>query len=646
MQKVRMRQWLLLLLRVLAIALIVAAFARPTYHSGSPWGGRVVPAAAAVLVDQSYSTAYRMPSGTLADQQRLAVGQLAEALNERDRVALIPFATTPVDAIPTSPDELRQLAAELTPSQEATNLAAALRQAANHLARYPELDGELYLFTDGARHGWSEVPPAREAIGDARVYLSMPGDLERDNAYVSNIHFSPWMASPKSEMVLYADVRNDGDAPLRNHPIDLFVDGERVRRRSIDLDPQGETQVELRFTPRRAGRISGFVELAEDDLPIDNRRYFAFDAPAAISVLILGTQPASTYYARRALGAAALTDPALSIRSGQIADLTAQALQGVDLLLLCDLQRLDRIQTLALRDFVSGGGGLVAFPAAGADLKYLNRDFLPGMLPVRMGEVMGDADNKAQFRVFDTGAYAHPLFARLLTQKGDDAAHFFAYFSLKAESHLNALAYFDDGQIALASGWRGRGRAVWSAFPLDMHWNDLPLRGLFAPMLHRLVREFSQHPGHYATYTVGASAHRYLSDVRLDAALSAQSPDGEVLRLQPTPIGERYAWSVPALGEAGIWQLKENDRLVDSFPVNIDPLESDLRTVERAEIERVFGADFHVLQQGDQLRLQVLGNRYGRELWREFIALALVLLLVELWLGRAPRGAVPAAQTA
>ncbi len=641
-----MRQWLLLLLRVLAIALIVAAFARPTYHSGSAWGGRVVPAAAAVLFDQSYSTAYRMPSGTLADQQRLAVGQLAEVFNERDRVALIPFATTPVEGLPASPDELRQLVAELTPSQEATNLTGALRQAANHLAQYPELDGELYLFTDGARHGWSEVPPARESIGDARVYLSMPEGIERSNAYVENIYFSPWMASPKSEMVLYVDVRNDGDAPLRNHSIDLFVDGERVRRRSIDLDAQGATQVELRFTPRRSGRISGFVELADDDLPIDNRRYFAFDAPAAINVLILGTQPSSTYYARRALGAAALTDAALSIRSGQIADLNTDALESVDLLLLCDLQRLDRAQTLTLRDFVSSGGGLVAFPAVGTDLKYLNRDFLPGMLPVRMGDIIGDAGDKTRFHVFDTEAYARPLFANLLTQERADVAHFFAHFSLKAESHLDALAYFDDGQIALASGWRGRGRAVWAAFPLDMRWNDLPLHGLFAPMLHRLVREFSQRPGHYASYAVGTSAHRYLRDVPLDAALSAQSPDGGVLRLQPALVGERYVWSVPALGEAGIWQLKENGRTVDSFPVNIDPRESDLRTVERAEIERVLGTDVHVLQQGDELRLQVLGNRYGRELWREFVALALVLLLIELWLGRAPRAAAPVAQTA
>jgi len=105
-------------------------------------------------------------------------------------------------------------------------------------------------------------------------------------------------------------------------------------------------------------------------------------------------------------------------------------------------------------------------------------------------------------------------------------------------------------------------------------------------------------------------------------------------------------WSIPELGEIGIWQLKNGERTIDSFSVNFDPRESDLRRVERAEIERVLGSDVHMLGSDDDVRLQVLGNRHGRELWRECIALALVLLLIELWLGRSPRGATPTAERA
>jgi hypothetical protein len=180
-----------------------------------------------------------------------------------------------------------------------------------------------------------------------------------------------------------------------------------------------------------------------------------------------------------------------------------------------------------------------------------------------------------------------------------------------------------------------------------MEWNDLALRGLFAPLLQRLVRELSQHPDRYATYIVGQTAHRNLGDMSLDAVLMAESPGGERLRLQPERIDERYRWKVPQLHEAGIWRIKDGAQIVDTFPVNIDTRESNLTPVGREMLGRIFPPEnLHFLQSGEAQRLQVLGNRYGRELWREFLALALLLLLVELWISRAPQSAAPAVETA
>ena len=81
-------------------------------------------------------------------------------------------------------------------------------------------------------------------------------------------------------------------------------------------------------------------------------------------------------------------------------------------------------------------------------------------------------------------------------------------------------------------------------------------------------------------------------------------------------------------------------QIVDLFAVNIDTRESDLAPVDREQVRRVFG-DVHFLQPGDDLRLAVLGNRYGRELWREFLLLALALLALEQWGARAPRDGQP-----
>jgi hypothetical protein len=647
MQRLRMRQWLLLLLRILAIALIVCAFARPTYRADTSWGGRVVPAAAAVLVDQSYSTSYHLPSGTLAEQQRQRVDQLLSVFSPRDKIALIPFASSPREVLSAAPEQLRQRAAELTPSQEATDLEPALLQAARHLADYPDLDGELYLFTDLAQYNWNDLPAQNALFAQTRTYIGAPDVPNRNNAYIEAIRFSPWMTSASGELVIQADIRYDGTTPLHDQILDLFIDGERVRRRAIDLAPQSKVQVDLRFTPRRTGRLSGHLELSEDDLSIDNKRYFAFDAPSSISALILGPQPASTYYLRRALNAATLSDPALKISSALFDDLSTSELADIDVLLLCDLERLTREQTRVVHEFVQNGGGLVLFPPATADLKYYNQNLLPGLLPVLIKDALGSASDKNNFYQLDAEASTHPLFAGLLGSAREDTPRFFAHFSLAAGNYLQALAHFDDGNIALASGWRGQGRTALAAFPLSMEWNDLALRGLFAPLLQRLVRELSQHPDRYATYIVGQTAHRNLGDMSLDAVLMAESPGGERLRLQPERIDERYRWKVPQLHEAGIWRIKDGAQIVDTFPVNIDTRESNLTPVGREMLGRIFPPEnLHFLQSGEAQRLQVLGNRYGRELWREFLALALLLLLVELWISRAPQSAAPAVETA
>ena len=104
---------------------------------------------------------------------------------------------------------------------------------------------------------------------------------------------------------------------------------------------------------------------------------------------------------------------------------------------------------------------------------------------------------------------------------------------------------------------------------------------------------------------------------------------------------------MPQLHEAGIWRIKDGAQIVDTFPVNIDTRESNLTPVGREMLGRIFPPEnLHFLQSGEAQRLQVLGNRYGRELWREFLALALLLLLVELWISRAPQSAAPAVETA
>ena len=151
-----------------------------------------------------------------------------------------------------------------------------------------------------------------------------------------------------------------------------------------------------------------------------------------------------------------------------------------------------------------------------------------------------------------------------------------------------------------------------------------------------MVRDLSQPPDRRISYLVGETVHRHLNRLTIEAAVVAEAPSGERLRLEPERIEGQYRWKLPQVDEAGIWRMRAGSDIVDLFAVNLDTRESDLTSIDQEQVRRVFG-DVHFLQPGDDLRLAVLGNRYGRELWREFLFLALALLTLEQWIARAPR---------
>ena len=98
--------------------------------------------------------------------------------------------------------------------------------------------------------------------------------------------------------------------------------------------------------------------------------------------------------------------------------------------------------------------------------------------------------------------------------------------------------------------------------------------------------------------------------------------------------GATRAVSAP-LERTGLYRATADGTLRSSFAVNPDPAESDLTPLpERALVAAFPAGHVRVLRAGDDLALRVRQARDGRELWREFVLLALALLVLEAVIGR------------
>ena len=98
--------------------------------------------------------------------------------------------------------------------------------------------------------------------------------------------------------------------------------------------------------------------------------------------------------------------------------------------------------------------------------------------------------------------------------------------------------------------------------------------------------------------------------------------------------GATQAVSTP-LERPGLYRAYADGDLRTSFAVNPDPSESDLTPLpERTLVAAFPSGHVRVIRPGDDLALRVRQARDGRELWREFVMLALALLVLESVIGR------------
>jgi hypothetical protein len=320
------------------------------------------------------------------------------------------------------------------------------------------------------------------------------------------------------------------------------------------------------------------------------------------------------------------------------------ALQEVDVVLLCGLEGITPANAGLLRDFVAGGGGLVAFPGPRGDP---SRDLLSGLLPAALEGVAGSPGQGSAFQVLDAEAAHHPLFGDLVAGPAGDRHRFFAFYNLRLGPGAETWAHLTGGQPAIVSAPLGAGRTVLVGVPLSLDWSDLPLRGAFVPLLHRLTREFCLNGDHHLSYLVGQDARRRPTGVAPDRPVEAEAPSGARFTLEPEAAPGGPRWRLPRLDQAGVWRLRQEGREVDAFPVNLDTRESVLTPIDSTTVRRILGKDRVVLlEPGKDPRLQVAATRFGREVWREFLLLALGLLLLELWIARAPRDRSTAAEPA
>ena len=649
----RLREWLVLAMRILAVVFVVLAFCKPVIRKGTeavPGGSSAV----SVYLDNSYSMECGGMDGSLMESAKRKAREIAEAYRPDDRFQLLTGDAdgsqfrwlsrdeflTEVDAVQTSP--ATPMMASIARRQQEFLLSA---QAAN---RHAYIVSDFQRSTANLADFPNPLPPSGDsplAKGESGVLTTfIPlGGSGVDNIFLDTLVFNSPAYSRGATAVAEVTVRNNGSHAVESIPLRLFVNGRQRALASVDIAAGGRTTVPLHFSIDEEGLLQGYVETVDYPVTFDDRLFFTLNVTRRVPLLVIGGAGENEYL-RRLFEGDSLTD--YHFMSATNIDYTH--LTDNNFIILDQLKDIPSGLAQTLGQFVADGGTLAVVPDEHASVESYN-----ALLGSLQAPLLGGW-RKGKMAVQDINT-ASNLFYGVFDGRAENVEMPTVQGSYALLSDSRTLR---EEVMTLADGTPLLTATLNSIYlfscPLRKEYTDLVQQALFVPTLYNMALYSTprQQPYHLpgATdpipmLTLNSDSTRSSTSVQL-STLNSQVPHltstDSTVDLIPDirRVGSRYVL-VPhgEVRQAGNYRIGE-----EGLSFNYSHAESDLAVYSVAELRQLLRDNnlaytgvrsYELMPNAAKSVTEVIRQRsQGVPLWRWCLLLALLALAAETFLLR------------
>ncbi len=615
----RLQQWLLLLLRTLAIVCLVMALARPLVHSR--WLGTNHQRETILVIDNSLSMSRLRDGRTLYQAAVQSAKDALESTTSGNYARVLLTSPYPVWLTPTSvrlsPAAIEDIYDKLKdqrPTLGRSDLLASLFTAVQAEPTPGMQHRRIALFTDGQALDWNiKDEQGWRRLRDMLQSPQVPTELsiasqdshnQADrNLAVNRIDASQTSIGPQQLCTVTAQIQNHGQTTSESCSIRWLVSGEEREIGQIPALPADaihEVSWKTSFSDQGVYEILAKID-TDDSLITDNRATMIVDVVERVSVLVLESAPAAAedlqdaFFFQAALGWAdgepqgshGIYAPTL-VAPDQFARVDLHPYQAV---VIPNLTELSAEVIEKLQRFVFHGGGLWIALGPRTDIERFNQLLFAdaeGLVPLAIDRIVDESDVKGHKTMIDPFVTSHPATSSLADGARLDTAKIavsrrFRFASPSHGENASILLSLSNGEPLAVEKLVGRGRVIVQAVPLRLQWSELARSQAFVVMIQDWLSYLTSPQSTRHNLAPGDPIRLSLpgaSDLEAtlrtpqgdDIELTAESTeDGVVFRTSRTIVPGNYSLEVGLSGR----QIP--------FHVQRDPQESNLKPLTTAD---------------------------------------------------------------
>ncbi len=642
-RRIRLKQWILLALRILLILLLVSAFARPTIESVTLGGASSAAKTSSVIIlDNSFSMSKITNKGSYFNIAKAAAKKLIDNLNSGDNISVLAAADGKHDLIDyANPEHLKSLVDNIEISDRTFSADEVLARAVNILNESKDFNKEIYLLSDFQLSSFLQNASEKIVVENSdlvKFYTFDFNDHGINNTAITDLSVNNQIFELNKKIEFNAELENFSERDYDNLVVSLFINGERSAQKSAVISSDEVINLNFETVLMKSGVLDVIAEIEDDDILQDNKRYLNIFVPEKFNVLIAYENKSDAHFVSTALNYSA-DEKLIQTDEVLLNNLLSKNLNDYDIIFVITGGE-DFNYTDLLINYFNDGGKIVIIPSSDAEQVYLN-NFVQRF---DLGTIVSLVELSREEKPIKADSFdeLHPLFTNLFeTDKREfNPPEFYKYFRTNSSSSSGTIISFEDKSPFLLEKKNDDGALFLFASSLTLDWNDFPVKGLFAPLIIKSVFYLTQQKESEEMATAGMPLSIDLREKK-SLQIKASGPDEMVEYITSDTLTNSRFLQYNNTSKKGFYKFYSGEKLIDFKAVNVDKKESETNFLTEDEMEKYLSEtgfeNIFPLDIESNYIEDIYQSRFGSELWKYFLIAALAVALIEMYVSKSSK---------
>ncbi len=628
----QLKKILILSLRLLAVAFIVLAFARPFIpledNTKQLKGINYI----ACYIDNSFSMENVSKRGTLLDEAKDKTKSIVDAYAEDDQFLLITNDFQPKHQQFLTKEEIKKEIQNVQISSSSPQLETVMQYALSFLTQRQTENKLTYLISDFQKSAisFSSLPKDKQIT----TYLVPLKANTVKNIYIDTAWFDSPVFQKGQEITLTVIVRNDTKENIEKLPIKLYINNNQKAVSSADIQSNGYAEVKMNFTLFEEGIQQAYVDIVDYPISFDDKLYLSFSVSNNYSIMSIYGEKESPY-----LYALFGADSNINYQPVQDRSIDYAILKQQDLIVLDQVKEQSSGFIQAIDEYIRQGGSVLIIPSTNRETA-LNSE-LCSYLQITNYETVDTQRTR-----LSTLNHEHVIYKNIFERihENMDMPSVFQSYVLGGGVYSNkqSLIQMENNRDFLCVHALDKGKVFLLAVPLDDAFSMFQKHALFVPTLYNMavVGNIQEEP----YYIIGENNRIALNKIDLEVDKVVEIADTATsFAFIPEIRNQLSGVSLfvhDQLKDAGNYVIKDQEEILGGISFNYNRSESQMQFYDKSSLETEINK--HQLHSYKVLNLQNKSNNaiiseiqsVGIHLWQYLIVLALMCLLAEVILLR------------